>query len=646
MANGTRSGDWRAAALAAALAFVPLTLGGCAGGPPSQEESQAQDKDSRYAQAMRMAASVRAGGDHTTAAMFYQRAHLLFPNRADPLVGLAEVASAVGAREEAFGYYRQAVALDPGNVSLRRGYGSLLLSMGLPDPALEMFAAAVAKDPQDFRSYNGKGIALDLLGRQPEAQEAYGRGLAIAPANASLRNNLALSIAIAGDHGRAIALLQQQASEGEPSPRLRQNLALVHALDGQLQDAVAIAGRDLTQNELRNNIALYQTLPGLTKRELAAVAFGFAGGVAGGVAGTQARADVAQVVPPSAPAATASLDEAHPAVQHGDRPGARGVAAVVTGAAVTGGAAGTDASAPPPRRKRQPTAVVLDAGAAAGTAASAATTTPLPTGPVVPLVAVHAADLGGAAADDAAIDAGLATSEGGAAPPVVLQPRPAVHYARSRAMAGPDLSLLDGDVTEPPARGRADEAASPSLAANAPGRERTARPVVARERGAQAARGAQGGGGEARSRTPAPSAARAEPPAPAAVAPAPVAAAAPAIDPPAPAATELTKAPSEAQQPAGGQSGRGGAALGGLGLRLIEPSPSTATPAATSAAAPPPSPGIGAVPPPPSAGAVLPAAARAQDATPPLGTADVRGKGRPVAGDGGEALLFAEPPTQ
>lgn len=649
MANGIRKRGWRAAALAATLALVPLTLGACASVAPSQEDTQAADKESRYAQALRMAASVRAGGDQATAAMFYRRANLLFPNRAEPLVGLAELASEVGAREEAFGYYRQAVSLDPGNTALRRGYGALLLSMGLPDPALEMFAGAVAKDPQDYRAYNGMGIALDLLGRQAEAQDAYGRGLAIASSNASLRNNLALSLAIAGDHAHAITMLEQLNGGKDASPRVRQNLALVYALDQQMQEAVALASRDLSPNELRTNVALYQALPGLSARELAGVVYG--------IAGMPAKADGAHVAPQPVQPASASLDEVHPALQRGDRAGARPAepAAAGTGrrvgahrsvveeATLRDGASGDEVRAEPSgssvsaasagaeqipssRRKRPPLTAPENAAVAAGVKGESGT---------VPLVAVQITDLGGGSSEETEIDDGSsgAPAEGGVVGGTAASsPRRTVKYARATAMVGADLSLLDANETDDAARTRIGEAPPPIQSArSASARDRTkAAAPSGRERGspATAAGGSAGDARQGRKPVPAPvlpaAATAASGPLPTTAATSPQPETAGPTVPVAPVAS--AEAPPATAAPGDVTAAAGGAAIGGLGLRLIEPVPSTPRPSAT-----------------PGGDAGAAQRAHVQPASTPAAAAETGDKARSTMGEGDDALLIPEP---
>ena len=103
----------RRTAFATALLTLMMTAGGCAGLPPTHDQTAAEDHDGKLAQVMRMAESVKAAGDASAAAVFYRRAHALAPEKLEPLVGLAQSAAALGANEKAAQLYRQAVAWRP-----------------------------------------------------------------------------------------------------------------------------------------------------------------------------------------------------------------------------------------------------------------------------------------------------------------------------------------------------------------------------------------------------------------------------------------------------------------------------------------------------------------------------------------------------
>jgi Flp pilus assembly protein TadD len=274
MVRKNGSSSRRAAALAAVLTVSALALNACAGLAPTKEEIEVEDRDSKFAQAMRMAAQVRGGGDVAAAALFYRRANVLKPDEASALVGLADTSVAIGAYDDAAAHYRAAIAIDPETPGVHLNYGLLLLKLGLPGDASEALQLAVARDPKDPRAHNGLGIAYDLLGLHADAQAAYAEGLKQTPESASLRNNHALSLAISGQRQAAINELNDLVTHPTGGSRARQNLALVYVLDGRMREAMSLASRDLSEAQLQSNLAAYQAMRALPPKELAAVVFG------------------------------------------------------------------------------------------------------------------------------------------------------------------------------------------------------------------------------------------------------------------------------------------------------------------------------------------------------------------------------------
>lgn len=260
-----------------ALVALSLLLGGCAAFETGGAKGRLGSADTKYVQAMRMADSVRAGGDLTSASIFYSRAHEVDPSQAAPLIGLAETATALGSTEKALELWRDAITRSGNDGTIRRKYAGLLLKSGRPEQALEAYREALALDPSDGKALNGIAVSLDLLGRPDESREAYTRALALAPHDAGVRSNFALSKALAGEHDEAVALLTQLATEPSADARTRQNLALALAMRGQIADAARTASRDLSEAELRKVMALYRSLAKMPQQERAAVVFGIAG---------------------------------------------------------------------------------------------------------------------------------------------------------------------------------------------------------------------------------------------------------------------------------------------------------------------------------------------------------------------------------
>ena len=272
-----------------ALATLSLLLAGCAA--LDSGKGATSSADAKYVQAMRMAESVRAGGDLPSASVFYNRAHEVDPSQAAPLIGLAETAAALGSTEKAIALFREAMTRPGSDGAVRRKYAGLLLKSGKQTEALDAYREALAIEPNDSRALNGIAVSLDVLGRPAEAREVYTRAITLAPHDVGIRSNLALSRALAGEHDEAIALLTQLAAEPSADPRTRQNLALALALKGQISEAAHTASRDLNEAELRNVLALYRSLAKLPQQQRAALVFNIAGRPAG------STADLASLAP-------------------------------------------------------------------------------------------------------------------------------------------------------------------------------------------------------------------------------------------------------------------------------------------------------------------------------------------------------------
>ena len=83
-----------------------------------------------------------------------------------------------------------------------------------------------------------------------------------------------MSLALAGAFDESIEMLRELAAAPGATPRVRQNLALVYGLAGQPERAAAVARIDLDEASVRNNLAYYQALRGLSGRSRAAAILG------------------------------------------------------------------------------------------------------------------------------------------------------------------------------------------------------------------------------------------------------------------------------------------------------------------------------------------------------------------------------------
>lgn len=208
---------------------------------------------------MRVADSTRSKGEYATAAGLYNRAHELAPGEVGPLLALGDTLRRMGAPAAAADVYRGALAIEPRNLVALRGLGAVMLELDQPENAIAQLELAldVAKD---HRVYNSLGVAHDMLGDHEAAQVYYREGLELAPNNVQIANNYGLSLALTGEHGAAIAMLERAAQDPSATPRVRQNLALAYGLAGQREAAERIAGIDLDDTAVANNLSYYDLL--------------------------------------------------------------------------------------------------------------------------------------------------------------------------------------------------------------------------------------------------------------------------------------------------------------------------------------------------------------------------------------------------
>jgi Flp pilus assembly protein TadD len=208
---------------------------------------------------MRVAEVTASQGEFATAAGLYSRAHELAPDDVLPLLALGDTLRRMGAPASAADSYRAVLALEPRNLAALRGLGAVLIEIDQPELAIAQLELALDVAP-DHRLYNSLGVAHDMLGDHSAAQVYYREGFELAPNNLQIANNYGLSLALVGDHSAAIAMLERAVQDPAATPRVRQNLALAYGLAGERAAAERIAGLDLDQAAVDNNLSYYELL--------------------------------------------------------------------------------------------------------------------------------------------------------------------------------------------------------------------------------------------------------------------------------------------------------------------------------------------------------------------------------------------------
>lgn len=114
-------------------------------------------------------AALYLNADLDGAAAAYTALARLYPDRADPLLGLASVALRRGDNEAALSYLEQAAAAEPLSFEAWRQLAVLLEQQGRSAEAVEAYGQMIALVPSDPNLYAARAMALARLGRSAEA---------------------------------------------------------------------------------------------------------------------------------------------------------------------------------------------------------------------------------------------------------------------------------------------------------------------------------------------------------------------------------------------------------------------------------------------------------------------------------------------
>jgi len=213
-------------------------------------------------------------GNVDGAVQLYRRSLSLDSTSLPVTLGLAEALYRQTDFRNALEIYRQALRFDPVNDEGLRGIGKTLIALDRPKEAIEQYTRALARRPSDPKILNGLGVALDMTGDHSAAQQKYRAALLAAPNDVNVQNNLGLSLALSGEFKPSLDALTQLVSSPAATPRNRQNLALVYGLLGDDEKAAYYAGQDLTEEQVKRNLAYYAQLRQTNNQARSAAVFG------------------------------------------------------------------------------------------------------------------------------------------------------------------------------------------------------------------------------------------------------------------------------------------------------------------------------------------------------------------------------------
>lgn len=177
-------------------------------------------------------------GRFEDARQLVDRALGLHPGRPEFHFHRAEIAGALGMREQALESYRQALVLRPDFFEVLVNMGDLLLQMGRTDEPLALLEQAIRLRPDDAAALNNRGNALQALKRHEEALQSFERVLQLLPGNPDVLNNRASALLSLGRFAEAAdACRQALAQRADHVPALL-NLGRAQAGQDLLEEAL------------------------------------------------------------------------------------------------------------------------------------------------------------------------------------------------------------------------------------------------------------------------------------------------------------------------------------------------------------------------------------------------------------------------
>jgi tetratricopeptide (TPR) repeat protein len=136
-----------------------------------------EDAETEYGMAQNqlkaaIAASQMAMNDLEVAQNAYQEALRLQPDNADALIGLGQLADALGDKENALSYYEKAVALNPTSVAALNALGYAYLDFERPEDAFITFEKSLKYSPTNLGAQFGLVRAYTFLGQSDAMSSA------------------------------------------------------------------------------------------------------------------------------------------------------------------------------------------------------------------------------------------------------------------------------------------------------------------------------------------------------------------------------------------------------------------------------------------------------------------------------------------
>lgn len=235
------------------LLVALVALSACQNGP-AQKQVDLSNKKSTL---RRIAENVKKNGDVQAAAQMEAQIIQMDQSDASSYISLADSVKQYGNQADVVDILKTGVEINPENEELKIALAKAYLEDNNPQKALATLQPISKLKNRDY--YNIKGVSYDLLADYVSAQRTYTEGLVENQRDSLLLNNMALSLILTRSYDEAIKILTEL-SERNGGGKYAQNLALAYGLKGDTEQVRKVLGRDLTAEEITENLRIYKEL--------------------------------------------------------------------------------------------------------------------------------------------------------------------------------------------------------------------------------------------------------------------------------------------------------------------------------------------------------------------------------------------------
>ncbi len=224
----------------------------------SLPSGQGKMSSGRSVKGEKIAAALKARGDHRGAAEMYNKLLHKHPGKPDLWLTYGDILYKLADYKAAADAYETVLELGERTCEPLVGLGKSYLRLSRPSEALSHLTHCLERYPNNKTALKLMAIGQDLSGSPTQSHAYYQRAIAAAPSDIALQNNYGLSLMLAGHYDKAITVLSKIAYGRSSTVRIRQNLALAYGLQGDEWAAEKLISLDFPDDVVRGNLRHYR----------------------------------------------------------------------------------------------------------------------------------------------------------------------------------------------------------------------------------------------------------------------------------------------------------------------------------------------------------------------------------------------------